>query len=66
MFQMGKHLPETKKSHCEATYQKFHSKIFVLGILLLPSTHHIGSKIPTKIPSGHSKPLQKLTSIASQ
>jgi hypothetical protein len=36
---MGKHLLETRKSPCEATYQKFHPRIHVLEILLLPSTH---------------------------
>jgi hypothetical protein len=36
---MVKHLRKTKKLPYEATYQKFHSRIHVLGILLLPSTH---------------------------
>jgi hypothetical protein len=51
---MGKHLPKTKKFPCEATYQNFHSRIHVLEILLFPSTHHIGSRVSTKIPSIHS------------
>jgi len=51
--QMGKHLLEIRKSPCEATYQKFHLKIHVLGILFLPSTHLIGSKILAKIPFAH-------------
>jgi hypothetical protein len=50
---MGKHLFETKKLFCEAIYQKFHSRIHVLEILLLPSTHRISSKVSTKIPSTH-------------
>jgi hypothetical protein len=50
---MGNHLPDTKKSPCEAIYQKFHSRIHVLEILLLPSTHQIGSKVSTMIPSTH-------------
>jgi len=29
---MGKDLLETKKWPCEATYQKFHPKILILGI----------------------------------
>ncbi len=40
---MGKHLLETQKFFCEATYQKFHLRIYVLEILLLLSTHRIGS-----------------------
>jgi hypothetical protein len=42
---------ETKKWPCEATYQKFHSRILVLGILPLPSTFQIGSRVSTKTPS---------------
>jgi hypothetical protein len=38
-FHMGKHLPKTKKLPYETIYQKFHSRIHVLGISLLPSTH---------------------------
>jgi hypothetical protein len=50
---MGKDLPKTKKWPCEVTYQKFHSRILVLGISLLPSALWIGSTISTKIPSAH-------------
>jgi hypothetical protein len=50
---IGKHLPETRKLPYEAIYQKFHLKIHVLGILLLPSTHHIGFRISTKVFSTH-------------
>jgi len=65
MFKMGKQLPDTKKLPCGATYQKFHPRILVLGISLLPLAHQIGSKVSTKIPSIHLKPMQKLTFITS-
>jgi len=45
---MGKHLLDTKKLPCEDTYQKFHSKIHDLGILLFPSTHHLVPKFQPK------------------
>jgi hypothetical protein len=46
---MGNHLLKTRKLPYEATYQKFHPKILVLGIMLFPSTNQIGSKVSTKI-----------------
>jgi len=52
---MGKDLPEIRKWPCEATYQKFHPRILVLGISLLLSTLRIGSKVSTKTPSAHLK-----------
>jgi hypothetical protein len=52
--QMGKHLPKTKRSPCEITYQKFHPRIHVLEILLFPSTHWIGSRVSTMTASAHS------------
>jgi hypothetical protein len=61
---MGKHSFKIKKSPFEATYQKFHPKILVLGILLLPPTHQIGSRVSTKI-HVHSWPMQKLAFVAS-
>jgi hypothetical protein len=62
---MGKHLPMTKKSPCEATYQKFHSRIHVLEILLLASTHRISFKVSTMIPFAHLRHVWKLTFVAS-
>jgi hypothetical protein len=50
---MGKDLPEAKKWPCEITYQKFHSRILVLGISLFPSTLWVGSTVSTKTPSAH-------------
>jgi len=61
---MGKDLIETRKWPCEATYQKFHPRILVLGVSLLPSTFWIGFRVSTKIPSSHLRPMQKITFVA--
>ncbi len=63
---MGKQLLQTKKLPCGDTYQKFHLKILVLGISLLPPAHQIGSKVLAKIPYAHLKLVYKLTSVASR
>ncbi len=63
---MGNDLLKTKKWPCEATYQKFHLKILVLGISLLPSTLWIGSRVSTKTPSTHLRPMQKLAFVVSR
>jgi abortive infection bacteriophage resistance protein len=60
---MTKHLPKTRKSLSEITYQKFHLRIHVLEILLLPTTHWISFKISTKIHIAHSSPMWKLTFV---
>ncbi len=56
-FESEKDFHETKKWPCEAIDRKFHPKILVLGILPLPSTLHISSKVSTNTHFAHSKPV---------